>query len=135
MQAIADKQGVKRYLVNVTVNDDAYSLVVKGNTLLVNDKLGNMLWMSAVLIDVALTPDPPADYVACLPGCTACIKACPAGALGSERMEQMRCYEYAYTVSEGEETIHCWRCRNVCPNRDGVKHAPLTADAQGRTRE
>ncbi len=36
MQAIADKQGVKRYLVDVTVNGDDYSVVVKANTLLVN---------------------------------------------------------------------------------------------------
>lgn len=36
MQAIADKQGVKRYLINLTVNGDEYSPVIKGNTLLVN---------------------------------------------------------------------------------------------------
>lgn len=36
MQAITDKQGVKRFLVNVTVNGDAYSTVVKANTTLTN---------------------------------------------------------------------------------------------------
>ncbi|MCJ7796955.1 MAG: (2Fe-2S)-binding protein, partial [Thermoleophilia bacterium] len=36
MQAIADKQGVKRYLINITVNGDEYSPVIKGNVLLVN---------------------------------------------------------------------------------------------------
>lgn len=36
MQAIADKSGVKRYLVNLTVNGDEYTVVVKANTLLVN---------------------------------------------------------------------------------------------------
>lgn len=36
MQAIADKQGIKHYLVNLTVNGDEYSPVIKGNTLLVN---------------------------------------------------------------------------------------------------
>ena len=36
MQAIADKQGVKRYLINLTVNGDEYSPVIKANTLLVN---------------------------------------------------------------------------------------------------
>lgn len=36
MQAIADKQGVKRYLITLTVNGDEYSPVIKANTLLVN---------------------------------------------------------------------------------------------------
>ena len=36
MQAITDKQGIKRFLVNVTVNGDAYTAVVKANTTLTN---------------------------------------------------------------------------------------------------
>lgn len=36
MQAIVDKQGVKRYLITLTVNGDTYTAVVKANTLLVN---------------------------------------------------------------------------------------------------
>ncbi|MEW6335242.1 MAG: (2Fe-2S)-binding protein [Thermodesulfobacteriota bacterium] len=36
MQAITDKQGVKRYLIHITVNGDQYSPVIKANTLLVN---------------------------------------------------------------------------------------------------
>jgi carbon-monoxide dehydrogenase small subunit len=34
MQAIADKQGVKRYLINLTVNGDTYTVVVKANATL-----------------------------------------------------------------------------------------------------
>lgn len=36
MQAISDKQGIKRYLINLNVNGDTYTVVVKANTLLVN---------------------------------------------------------------------------------------------------
>ena len=36
MQAIADSQGVKRYVVSMTVNGDPHTAVVKANTLLVN---------------------------------------------------------------------------------------------------
>jgi len=36
MQAIADKNGVKHYLITLNVNGDSYTKVVKGNTLLVN---------------------------------------------------------------------------------------------------
>jgi carbon-monoxide dehydrogenase small subunit len=36
MQAIADKQGVNRYLISLTVNGDTYTAVVKANTTLTN---------------------------------------------------------------------------------------------------
>lgn len=36
MQFLSDKSGIKRYLVNLSVNGDTYSVVVKANTLLVN---------------------------------------------------------------------------------------------------
>lgn len=36
MQAITDKQGIKRYMVNLTVNGDAYTAVVRANTTLAN---------------------------------------------------------------------------------------------------
>jgi carbon-monoxide dehydrogenase small subunit len=36
MHGVTDKQGVKRYLVSLTVNGDEHTAVVKGNTLLVN---------------------------------------------------------------------------------------------------
>jgi carbon-monoxide dehydrogenase small subunit len=36
MQALTDKQGEKRYLLNLSINGDAFTVVVKANTLLVN---------------------------------------------------------------------------------------------------
>ena len=36
MQAIQDKEGIKRYLITLHVNGDSYTRVVKANTLLVN---------------------------------------------------------------------------------------------------
>jgi carbon-monoxide dehydrogenase small subunit len=36
MQSITDKDGIRRYLVNLTINGDARTVVVKANTLLVN---------------------------------------------------------------------------------------------------
>lgn len=36
MQAITDKDSVKRYLITLNVNGDSYTKVVKANTLLVN---------------------------------------------------------------------------------------------------
>ena len=36
MQTITDKDGIKRYLINLRVNGDDFTVVVKANTLLVN---------------------------------------------------------------------------------------------------
>ncbi|MDA8236104.1 MAG: 2Fe-2S iron-sulfur cluster-binding protein [Clostridia bacterium] len=36
MQSIVDKEGIKRFLITLTVNGDTYTTVVKANTLLVN---------------------------------------------------------------------------------------------------
>lgn len=36
MESLTDRSGVKRYLVNLTINGDGHTVVVKANTLLVN---------------------------------------------------------------------------------------------------
>ena len=36
MQTITDKDGIKRYLINLRVNGDDFTVIVKANTLLVN---------------------------------------------------------------------------------------------------
>ncbi|MHB9150117.1 MAG: (2Fe-2S)-binding protein [Thermoleophilia bacterium] len=36
MGTMTDKQGVQRYIVDITVNGDPHTVVIKGNTLLVN---------------------------------------------------------------------------------------------------
>lgn len=97
------------------------------NTLLINDRFGNMLWMSAVLADADLSPDPLAVYSACLPGCRKCVQSCPVRALDSIWMQQQRCYDYAYRSSSGaidsdicDERIICNTCRVVCPNAFGI---------------
>ena len=90
------------------------------NTLLVNDRFGNMIWLSAVLTSLELEPDPPADYEACLPGCVLCRDACPVRALDGELMAQRSCYEFAHSRINGNEKISCWACRRVCPRSAGI---------------
>jgi carbon-monoxide dehydrogenase small subunit len=51
VQAISDKQGVKRYIINLTVNGDEYSPVIKGNTLLVNLLRDELDLTGTVLMD------------------------------------------------------------------------------------
>jgi epoxyqueuosine reductase QueG len=91
------------------------------NTLLINEKFGNMIWLSAVLTSLELRPDPPAAYEACIPGCKLCSKACPVSALATEFMEQQRCYDHAYSNDTGREMISCWKCRKACPRYLGIK--------------
>ena len=71
------------------------------NTLLINDTYGNMIWLAAILIPIALEPDPFADYEACNPECTLCIESCPQGALDGTTLDQKLCRERVFTHSEG----------------------------------
>lgn len=89
------------------------------NTLLVNDKYGNMIWLSAVLTSIPLVSDSLADYTTCKAGCRLCIDSCPSKALGNELMNQRACSSYAFKRDTGELEIQCWKCRQICPNHLG----------------
>ncbi len=92
------------------------------NTLFVNERLGNMVWLASVLTEAELKPDPLADYEACIPGCHRCVDACPVHALDGELMEQKACSAHAFGARDGGEyRIHCYECRKVCPNRNGIR--------------
>lgn len=87
------------------------------NTLVVNDKYGNMIWLGAVLTSMDMQADAPAAYSPCRPACRLCIQSCPAGALGGERVNQMACLAQAFRKVENGQEILCWTCRQVCPNQ------------------
>lgn len=95
--------------------------VIGRNTLLVNNKYGNMIWLSAVLTSAELEPDPLAKYKTCSRKCNLCINNCPSAALGSEMMQQMSCYKHAFKTAGGKLQIRCWKCREICPNHLGIK--------------
>jgi len=91
------------------------------NTLLVNETLGNMIWLSAVFVGERLEPDPLADYEACLPGCTLCLDSCPVGALDGVSIDQPACKSHAFGAHNGGEwRIKCYTCRKTCPNALGI---------------
>ena len=91
------------------------------NTLLVNERYGNMLWLSAVVTDMGLEPDPFAGYETCSPSCRACITACPAGALCGDEMRQLDCFNHTFKTVGGSLEIRCWKCRAACPNFKGIQ--------------
>jgi epoxyqueuosine reductase len=92
------------------------------NTLLVNEKYGNMIWLSAVLVSEKLEPDPPCEYEGCIPNCTICLESCPIQALNGISMNQKACWDYAFgTHNGGDWRIKCFNCRKACPNCLGIK--------------
>lgn len=92
------------------------------NTLLVNDKYGNMIWLSAVFVGEHLEPDPIAPYEGCIENCSLCLDSCPVKALDGISINQPLCRNYAFGEHNGGEwRIKCYICRKVCPNCTGIR--------------
>jgi epoxyqueuosine reductase QueG len=92
------------------------------NTLLVNQRFGNLLWLGAVLVDAPLAADPVADYCTCPDSCRICLNACPAHALDGVSIEQKKCREISGKFSDGGGyVLACNLCRKVCPNMQGLR--------------
>ena len=92
------------------------------NTLLINDRYGNMIWLGAILVSVELEPDPIAPYESCPKKCTVCIKLCPQNALDGTTINQKLCRERSTSCTDGGGwVLSCNICRKSCPNHDGIK--------------
>lgn len=92
------------------------------NTLLVNNKYGNMIFIGAVLVDIELEEDPMANYDCCSPKCSICMDSCPQKALDGITVDQKLCRTYSMQANKkGYVLYSCSTCRSVCPNFDGIK--------------
>ncbi|MFC1884417.1 epoxyqueuosine reductase [Thermodesulfobacteriota bacterium] len=86
------------------------------NTLLINEKYGNMIWLSAVLVSQPFNPDPLIKKDICPDKCRLCLDACPVSAMDGVSIDQKKCWEHAFgTHKGGEWRIKCFECRKVCP--------------------
>lgn len=84
------------------------------NTLLVNEKYGNRLYLGAVVTNVELEADALTDNL-CPDSCNACIKACPQSALDGITINQKKCREKCASSTPGGGFIYsCNICRKVC---------------------
>jgi epoxyqueuosine reductase len=111
------------------------------NTCLINRDLGSWLFLSAIVCSLPLAPDMPAlDQCG---RCTACIDACPTGAITAPyQLDSRRCLSYLTIENKqaiagehrdaiGAHAYGCDICQDVCPwNRK----ASMTDDAHWQPR-
>lgn len=99
--------------------------VIGRNTLLITPEYGNMIWLSAVVCELPLAPDPvmEADYCS---DCHLCVEACPVHAVGELELKQSDCSAYAFGGENGGEwKIKCYCCREECPHCLGTRNGGL----------
>jgi len=90
------------------------------NTLLVNDRFGNMIWLGAIVTNASLMPDALADYQTGKVDCRICLDACPAQALDGKAIVQKKCRSISGKYSDGGGVVYaCNLCRKLCPSCRG----------------
>ncbi|MFW9969834.1 MAG: epoxyqueuosine reductase [Candidatus Odinarchaeota archaeon] len=95
--------------------------VLGKNTLLINEKYGNMIQLGAVLVNVGLDGDSLVDYEGCISDCKICLDSCPQGALDGITVNQKACRQQSiYKTEKGYVLKRCNLCRKVCPNARGI---------------
>ncbi|WP_242951291.1 epoxyqueuosine reductase [Clostridium kluyveri] len=85
------------------------------NTLLINKKYGNRLYLGAVISNAELNED---DLVSnsCPENCSICLKSCPQSALNGVTVNQKKCRELCAYVTDGGGFVYgCNICRKICP--------------------
>jgi len=85
------------------------------NTLLINDKYGNRLWLGGVITERVLKPDA-INEKSCPENCRLCLEACPQEALDGLTISQKKCREIsALGTAGGGWILTCNKCRKACP--------------------
>ena len=85
------------------------------STLLLNSQYGNLLTIGAVLTNLDLPSDTPAEDI-CIKGCSLCIDNCPVNAIKESGVNQKLCRNCAYATNDrGSNVTNCNSCRTICP--------------------
>ena len=105
------------------------------NSLIINPKFGSWIFLGELLTELSLSPDEPMENQC--QDCTACIDACPTGALSEPGiLDARKCLSYLTIEQKGDISARiiemankenvciygCDICQEVCPfNRDTPK--------------
>lgn len=94
------------------------------HSLLITPEFGSMVWLGAVVCELALAPDPMIEPGICNQ-CNLCVAACPVHALAAPEIDQSACWNYAFGDHNEKKTwmITCHRCRDACPYNFGAQNA------------
>lgn len=86
------------------------------NSLLVTPEFGNRVHLVSVVTSVGLAADGMIQEELCPSGCSLCIEACPAGAIGEgQRVDQRLCRGVLLQkLAKGTLIESCRECRKVC---------------------
>lgn len=97
--------------------------VIGRNTLLVTKEFGNMVKLSAIIINVEVEGDPVQEFETCVDSCNLCIDNCPVGAIKDGHVSQDKCRPQSHIVNGRGYTLYtCTNCRKICPNMSGVNY-------------
>jgi epoxyqueuosine reductase len=95
--------------------------IIGRNNLLVNDQLGNMIQIGALLSETELDPSRIADYKTCPDNCRICLDTCPVKALDGVTVNQKACRPLStYKNVKGFLLKKCYYCRKNCPISKGL---------------
>lgn len=110
------------------------------NSLLINPIYGSWVFLSELLTNLKLEPDPAFEPDGC-EGCQLCVRACPTQAIGPDRtVDAHRCLSYLTIENRGEipaplrgalgkRVFGCDQCQTVCPANKNARipegHEPL----------
>jgi epoxyqueuosine reductase QueG len=87
------------------------------NSLLITTHYGNRVHLVSVVTTIELASDHVLDWDHCPKGCTLCLEACPAGAIGEEQqVNQALCRPVMMErLPKGAIVENCRACRQACP--------------------
>ncbi len=115
--------------------------VVGQNGLLIHKTYGSFVFIGEIVTDLAL-PVPLREPALC-PGCGACIRSCPTGALAAGGLDREKCLS-AVSQQKGDLTEFqaaqllksgcawgCDRCQEACPLNRAAAPTPYPAFLQG----